>query len=81
MINGKSVLAIIPARGGSKGLPGKNVKELCGEPSQQCAKYFYKKRYGNIINISSVYGVLAPRFEIYENTTKQIIVILLLCKN
>lgn len=32
MINGKSVLAIIPARGGSKGLPGKNVKDLFGKP-------------------------------------------------
>ena len=32
MINGKKVLAIIPARGGSKGLPGKNIKELCGKP-------------------------------------------------
>lgn len=32
MINGKSVLAIIPARSGSKGLPGKNIKELCGKP-------------------------------------------------
>lgn len=32
MINGKSVLAIIPARGGSKGLPGKNIKGLCGKP-------------------------------------------------
>ena len=32
MINEKSVLAIIPARGGSKGLPGKNIKELCGKP-------------------------------------------------
>ena len=32
MINGKSVSAIIPARGGSKGLPGKNIKELCGKP-------------------------------------------------
>ncbi len=32
MINGKSVLAIIPARGGSKGLPGKNKKKLCGKP-------------------------------------------------
>ena len=32
MINGNSVLAIIPARGGSKGLPGKNVKQLCGKP-------------------------------------------------
>lgn len=32
MINDKKVLAIIPARGGSKGLPGKNIKELCGKP-------------------------------------------------
>ena len=32
MINGKKVLAIIPARGGSKGLPGKNIKALCGKP-------------------------------------------------
>jgi len=32
MINGKRVIAIIPARGGSKGLPGKNIKELCGKP-------------------------------------------------
>ena len=32
MINGLGVLAVIPARGGSKGLPGKNIKELCGKP-------------------------------------------------
>ena len=32
MINDKKLLAIIPARGGSKGLPGKNIKELCGKP-------------------------------------------------
>ena len=32
MINGKSVIGIIPARSGSKGLPGKNVRELCGKP-------------------------------------------------
>jgi CMP-N,N'-diacetyllegionaminic acid synthase len=31
MINGKSVLAVIPARMGSKGLPGKNAKEMCGK--------------------------------------------------
>lgn len=29
---GCKVLAIIPARGGSKGLPGKNIKPLCGKP-------------------------------------------------
>ncbi len=28
----KNILAIIPARGGSKGLPGKNIIDLCGEP-------------------------------------------------
>jgi len=32
MIHGKTALAIIPARGGSKGLPGKNIKVLCGKP-------------------------------------------------
>jgi CMP-N,N'-diacetyllegionaminic acid synthase len=32
MINSKKVLALIPARSGSKGLPGKNVKPLLGKP-------------------------------------------------
>lgn len=27
-----NILSVIPARGGSKGLPGKNVRELCGKP-------------------------------------------------
>lgn len=32
MIRNQRVLAIIPARGGSKGLPGKNIKSLHGKP-------------------------------------------------
>lgn len=32
------------------------------------AKYFCDNGCGNIINISSIYGVIAPRFEIYEET-------------
>lgn len=32
MINGKKVLAVIPARGGSKGVPRKNVRLLAGKP-------------------------------------------------
>ncbi|HRD69470.1 MAG TPA: acylneuraminate cytidylyltransferase family protein [Legionella sp.] len=32
MINQKRVLAVIPARGGSKGLPGKNIRPLGGIP-------------------------------------------------
>ncbi|NEW08841.1 acylneuraminate cytidylyltransferase family protein [Paenibacillus sp. SYP-B3998] len=32
MINNKKVLAIIPARGGSKGVPRKNIRQLAGKP-------------------------------------------------
>lgn len=32
MIDGRKVLALVPARGGSKGLPGKNIRNLCGRP-------------------------------------------------
>jgi len=37
--------------------------------SQQFAKYFQVQGYGNIVNISSIYGVIAPKFEIYNGTT------------
>jgi NAD(P)-dependent dehydrogenase (short-subunit alcohol dehydrogenase family) len=37
--------------------------------SQQFARYFLDNNLkGNIINLSSVYGVIAPRFEIYKDT-------------
>ncbi|WP_295020688.1 oxidoreductase [Sulfurimonas sp.] len=36
--------------------------------SQQFASYFKNQGYGNIINISSIYGVIAPKFEVYDNT-------------
>lgn len=32
MINNKRVLVLIPARGGSKGIPRKNIMNLCGKP-------------------------------------------------
>jgi len=32
MIANKKIIAVIPARGGSKGLPKKNIKMLCGKP-------------------------------------------------
>lgn len=32
MINDKKILAVVPARGGSKDLPGKNIIQLAGKP-------------------------------------------------
>lgn len=32
MYKGKKILAIVPARGGSKGIPGKNIRPFCGRP-------------------------------------------------
>lgn len=32
MYKNKRILGLITARGGSKGIPGKNIKELCGKP-------------------------------------------------
>jgi NAD(P)-dependent dehydrogenase (short-subunit alcohol dehydrogenase family) len=40
----------------------------CIIPSQLFSLYFQKQGYGNIINISSIYGIIAPKFEIYDNT-------------
>ncbi len=37
--------------------------------SQQFGLAFKKQGYGNIINVASVYGVIAPRFEIYNDTS------------
>ncbi|OQS42506.1 oxidoreductase [Chromobacterium haemolyticum] len=36
---------------------------------QQFSAYFSLLGHGNIINISSIYGVISPRFEVYEGTT------------
>lgn len=37
--------------------------------TQQCASYFNKHETPlSLVNISSIYGVVAPKFEIYDNT-------------
>ncbi|HET6989771.1 MAG TPA: oxidoreductase [Bacteroidia bacterium] len=36
--------------------------------SKNFLNYFSKRKQGNIINMASIYGVVAPRFEIYEGT-------------
>jgi len=42
--------------------------------SQKAAVYFVKQGHGNLINFSSIYGVVPPRFEIYDGTemTKEV---------
>lgn len=35
---------------------------------QQFARYFKEQGYGNIVTISSIQGVVAPKFETYEGT-------------
>ncbi|WP_375083788.1 oxidoreductase [Providencia sp. SKLX074055] len=38
--------------------------------TQQCAAYFLRhKKPFSLVNISSIYGVIAPKFEIYEKTS------------
>ena len=37
--------------------------------SQQFALFFKGQGHGNIVNFSSIYGVVAPRFDIYESSS------------
>ena len=37
--------------------------------AQKFSLYFRKNRGGNIINMASIYGVVAPKFEIYNGTS------------
>ncbi len=71
MINGKSILAIIPARGGSKGLPGKNLKKLAGKPlvswtieqalaSKYLDKVIVSTDDDEIADVSRKYGAEVP---------------------
>lgn len=39
--------------------------------SQEFVKYFKKQGYGNIINLGSIMGIYAPKFENYKNTSMQ----------
>lgn len=71
LINGKIVLAIIPARGGSKGIPRKNIKDLCGKPliawtigealkSKYIDRLIVSTEDEEIASISKKYGAEVP---------------------
>lgn len=71
MYNNKKILAIIPARGGSKGLPNKNIKPLCGKPligwsieQAQASKYideiFVSTDSAEIASVAESFGIKVP---------------------
>lgn len=71
MYNGKKILAIIPARGGSKGLPGKNIKKLLDKPligwsisqaieSKYIDKIFVSTDSQEIADVAECFGVKVP---------------------
>jgi len=71
MYKGKRILAIIPARGGSKGLPGKNIRNLCGKPliawsiehaqkSELVDEIFISTDSAEIAAVAEKYGAAVP---------------------
>lgn len=71
MCNDNKILAIIPARGGSKGLKSKNIKELCSKPliawsiesalkSKYIDKIMVTTDSQEIADISKQYGADVP---------------------
>jgi CMP-N,N'-diacetyllegionaminic acid synthase len=82
MIGGKSILAIIPARGDSKGLPGKNTRPMCGKPLIAWSIYKAKKSHyldeilvttdnKKIANIAKSFGAYVPFIRPAEFATDQ----------
>jgi len=90
MYKNKKILALITARGGSKGIPNKNIKILGNKPllawtideakkSQYIDRLILSSDSENIINIANKYGCEAPFVrpkELAEDTSSSIDVIL-----
>lgn len=71
MINNKKVLALALARGGSKGVPGKNIKDLAGKPliawvieaaknSKYVDRVILSTDYEDIAEVGRQYGAETP---------------------
>jgi len=71
LINGKSIIGIITARGGSKGIPGKNIKLIAGKPliawtieeankSKYIDRLILSSEDVNIIRVAKEWGCEVP---------------------
>lgn len=71
MVNGTEVLAIIPARGGSKGIPRKNIRNFAGHPliaysiaaawqSQRVTRVIVSTDDAEIAEVARAYGAEVP---------------------
>ncbi len=71
MYKDKKIMALIPARGGSKGLPGKNIRPLLGKPliawsieqalsSRYLDRVIVSTDYEDISEIAKKYGAEVP---------------------
>lgn len=72
MYQNKKILAIVTARGGSKGLPGKNIKKLNGKPliawtidsiknSEYLDEAYISTDSQEIANVCDTYGISVPK--------------------
>lgn len=84
MFNNKSIIGIIPARGGSKGLPRKNVRPLLGKPliawtieqaksSKYIDRFIVSTENKKISSIAKTYGAdtpfIRPKYLAKDNTS------------
>lgn len=95
MIEGKKVLAIIPARAGSKRLPRKNILPLAGKPliswtieaaldSKYIDEIFVSTDDQEIVNIAKDSGILVPELrpkQLATDSARSVNVILYTLKN
>ncbi len=90
MFGEKKIMALIPARGGSKGIKRKNIRELCGKPliaysiiaakeSKYIDEVFVSTEDLEIAEIAGEYGALLPclrPMRLAEDTSKTLDVVL-----
>lgn len=95
MYNKKKIIAVVPARGGSKGLPGKNIKNMNGKPlicwtlnkakkSKYIDKIYVSTDSEEIANVCKQAGVIVPELrpkELAEDSSSTVDVLLYTLKH